>query len=456
MPAGAVSLIRDVFVGEGGLQNTPARREPPDRAGRAGAASCEFDFDFLDLFEVKAREYREEDLVFTRPHAAPASASTCPTTRTRTPGRSGSATACFSAEALVWVSQRRHAERALHLPQRSRCSRERPGSRARTWCCCTATSRRRDRYTTFYFGQERVRVEESLRAWRLHAPELVTDWEELRNTYTPLAGRPGRAAHARPPGRDRMRRPAGRRAAVVHDRVRPRHADHQLPDAAAGPVAGGGHAGGAGRAAGGRARRRARRRARQDRARAAGGPGRGRGRRLPLLRQRRLDPAVPDPAVRAVPLDRRRRHGQAACASRPCGRWAGCARRATWTATATSSTTAGRSAAWSPRPGRTRGTRCATATAASRARRSPPPRCRATPTTPACARPSWPPRVGRRRSWRRGSSARPAQLKHRFNQDFFSERDGDGYFVLGLDHEKRQIDSLCSNIGHLLWSGHRR
>jgi glycogen debranching enzyme len=46
-----------------------------------------------------------------------------------------------------------------------------------------------------------------------------------------------------------------------------------------------------------------------------------------------------------------------------------------------------------------------------------------------------------------------AQLKTAFNQAFFSERNGDGYFVLGLDHEKRQIDSLCSNIGHLLWSG---
>jgi glycogen debranching enzyme len=42
---------------------------------------------------------------------------------------------------------------------------------------------RRQRYTSFYFGQERVRVEESLRAWRLHAPDLVTDWEDLRNTY---------------------------------------------------------------------------------------------------------------------------------------------------------------------------------------------------------------------------------------------------------------------------------
>ena len=44
------------------------------------------------------------------------------------------------------------------------------------------------------------------------------------------------------------------------------------------------------------------------------------------------------------------------------------------------------------------------------------------------------------------------QLKARFNEDFFRAGD-DGYYVLGLDHEKRQIDSLCSNIGHLLWSG---
>ena len=45
-----------------------------------------------------------------------------------------------------------------------------------------------------------------------------------------------------------------------------------------------------------------------------------------------------------------------------------------------------------------------------------------------------------------------AELKQRFNRDFFGG-DGEGYFVLGLDHEKRQIDALASNIGHLLWSG---
>jgi glycogen debranching enzyme len=43
------------------------------------------------------------------------------------------------------------------------------------------------------------------------------------------------------------------------------------------------------------------------------------------------------------------------------------------------------------------------------------------------------------------------ELKRRFNQDFWiADR---GYFALALDGDKRQVDSLTSNIGHLLWSG---
>jgi glycogen debranching enzyme len=44
-----------------------------------------------------------------------------------------------------------------------------------------------------------------------------------------------------------------------------------------------------------------------------------------------------------------------------------------------------------------------------------------------------------------------AELKRRFNQDFWiADR---GFFALALDGYKRRVDSLCSNIGHLLWSG---
>jgi glycogen debranching enzyme len=42
-------------------------------------------------------------------------------------------------------------------------------------------------------------------------------------------------------------------------------------------------------------------------------------------------------------------------------------------------------------------------------------------------------------------------LKRRFNRDFWVE-DGE-YFALALDSEGKQVDSLTSNNGHLLWSG---
>jgi glycogen debranching enzyme len=44
-----------------------------------------------------------------------------------------------------------------------------------------------------------------------------------------------------------------------------------------------------------------------------------------------------------------------------------------------------------------------------------------------------------------------ADLKRRFNRDFWVE-DGE-YFAVALDSDQRQVDSLTSNIGHLLWSG---
>lgn len=44
-----------------------------------------------------------------------------------------------------------------------------------------------------------------------------------------------------------------------------------------------------------------------------------------------------------------------------------------------------------------------------------------------------------------------ADLKRRFNRDFWLE-DGE-YFAVALDNDGRQVDSLTSNIGHLLWSG---
>ncbi len=47
--------------------------------------------------------------------------------------------------------------------------------------------------------------------------------------------------------------------------------------------------------------------------------------------------------------------------------------------------------------------------------------------------------------------AEAAALKTRFNRDFWLE--DRQYYALALDREKKQVDALTSNIGHLLWSG---
>jgi glycogen debranching enzyme len=44
------------------------------------------------------------------------------------------------------------------------------------------------------------------------------------------------------------------------------------------------------------------------------------------------------------------------------------------------------------------------------------------------------------------------ELRRAFNEAFWIEERG-GYYALALDGEKQRVDSMCSNMGHLLWSG---
>jgi len=44
------------------------------------------------------------------------------------------------------------------------------------------------------------------------------------------------------------------------------------------------------------------------------------------------------------------------------------------------------------------------------------------------------------------------ELRTRFNEHFWIE-ERNGYYALALDANNERVDSLCSNIGHLLWSG---
>ena len=54
-------------------------------------------------------------------------------------------------------------------------------------------------------------------------------------------------------------------------------------------------------------------------------------------------------------------------------------------------------------------------------------------------------------AWAAKLEREAGELKRRFNRDFWiADRQ---FFALALDGKKRQVDSLTSNIGHLLWSG---
>jgi glycogen debranching enzyme len=44
------------------------------------------------------------------------------------------------------------------------------------------------------------------------------------------------------------------------------------------------------------------------------------------------------------------------------------------------------------------------------------------------------------------------ELRERFDEAFWVDKHG-GYYALALDRDKKKVDSLSSNIGHLLWSG---
>ena len=62
-----------------------------------------------------------------------------------------------------------------------------------------------------------------------------------------------------------------------------------------------------------------------------------------------------------------------------------------------------------------------------------------------------------RKAWRDAELAdrlerEVAELRARFNEVFWIPDRG-GFYALALDGEKRQVDSRCSNMGHLLWSG---
>ena len=294
------------------------------------------------------------------------------------------------------------------------------------------------------------------RASTAGSPQAPTARVRLGRAQGDLPPQPRRSRRAALLAAGRRRQePAGGRAAVVHDDVRPRQHLHQPAGAAV-------HAG-AGR------RRPCARSGEWQGTRIDDFRDEDPGRILhemrygemtafeerphsPVLRRRRRDARCTWSCSTSTSAGPATRSSCATSRSRRAPRSTGSTSTPTCRATATSGTSAATSRPGSrTSAGRTPGTRSPIATAAcpaSRARRA---SCRATPTTPRCARRGWRATSGRTRRYADRLEREAADLKRRFNRDFWVE-DGE-YFALALDTEGKQVDALTSNIGHLLWSG---
>ena len=349
--------------------------------------------------------------------------------------------------------RRRHDAGALLADRASRrlerlvdASSSRAASAGSSWSrCSSARAPPSGRNGRPSFGEELAHVRDSLAAWHLRVPQVNASWDALGHAFSRSVSDLA-ALRMRADGDIGML--PGRRDAVVHDRVRPRHADHVPADA---DLRAGAGAHGAARAREPPGRRRRplpRRRARQDRPRGAHRQGRGQLVRA-LLRHGRRDAALPRAARRGVALDGRRRARERAEGAGARGARAGSTSGATATATASSSSSAARSTGSRCSRGRTRGTRSASTTARSRRARSPPARSRATSTPPSVGSPRSRARPGATGASPTGSSARRPSSAARFDEAFWVEERG-GFYALALDGEKRRVDSLTSNIGQLL------
>ena len=179
-------------------------------------------------------------------------------------------------------------------------------------------------------------------------------------------------------------------------------------------------------------------------------------RRADLLRQRRRDAAVRHAARRAASAGATGARRSTRCSRPPTARCSGSTSSATATATATSSTSARATAASRTRAGRTPTTPRGSPTARSR---SPPDRAlrgAGRTCTRALDRRARGSRTeARRRRLRRRAQARAADLKLRFNRDFWVEERRLASPWASTATSSRSTRST-SNMGHCLWTAHRR
>jgi glycogen debranching enzyme len=174
-----IAAIRHQFTSAGSLKE----RLTLENHGTAAAdvvVSYEFDVDFLDLFEVKAQSFAERDLAFAKT-ITPLRTSRWYDTGERSYGFAVEGGA-FTAASLIWFDQHGIAgDREVHfevsVDPRSAWSLE------VSVVVLTKTDERQAAYPTSYFRAARSRVEESQQQWSATTPTIEGNFERLPHAY---------------------------------------------------------------------------------------------------------------------------------------------------------------------------------------------------------------------------------------------------------------------------------
>ena len=296
-------------------------------------------------------------------------------------------------------------------------------------------------------------MRDSLAAWQLRVPQLRASWDDARPDVPRSRSPTSPSLRMRGAQRGPSAKLPAAGHAVVHDRLRPRH-DHHVPaDAALRPGARARRARGARRAPGDE---RTTRRSTPSRARSSTSCAAARRRDNWFARYYGTVDATPLYLIllsEIVALDRRRGARRASSRARACARSSG-------------STSYGdrdgdgfveyeRRTPTRPREPVVEGlVGLAALLTTARSPSAPIAPCEvqgyvydAKLRMAELAREVW-----RDRDARRAARARGGRAARALRRGVLGEERG-GYYALALDGDKRPVDSLCSNIGHLLWSG---
>ena len=223
LPPDALSIARERFVGQGMRERLLIRNESMEAA--AFVVRLELEADFADIFTVKDRDFSLGDPLHASPLPDPARVEWDPELGQFVMEDLGSG---WHARTQVILSRPGEVDGdsvawTIELEPREEWRLD-----LDVYVSSDGTPLN-PRHAEQHFGSELDHVRDSLSAWQLQVPQLRGTWDPLVRSFARSVADLAALRIRTKRGLDKL---PGRRDAVVHDRVRPRHAHHLVPDAA--------------------------------------------------------------------------------------------------------------------------------------------------------------------------------------------------------------------------------